>query len=58
MILTYRQSQLLAGSLKRDRQQQELQASGDEAWEDLKAGAKNAWDEVKSAFHDAATKFK
>jgi hypothetical protein len=37
---------------------QELQLSGDDAWETLKAGVEHAWTEVKNAFHDAAAKFK
>jgi predicted ATP-binding protein involved in virulence len=37
---------------------QELQLSGDDAWETLKTGVENAWTEVKNAFHDAAAKFK
>jgi hypothetical protein len=37
---------------------QELQLSGDDAWEALKTGVEHAWTEVKNAFHDAAAKFK
>ncbi len=37
---------------------QELQNSGEEAWEDLKGGFDKAWGDLQSAFDSAVSKFK
>jgi len=36
---------------------QQLQETGDEAWDDIKAGVEKSWTEMKGAFRSAISKF-
>jgi len=36
---------------------QQLQDSGDEAWDDIKAGVEKSWTELRGAFRSAMSKF-
>jgi DNA repair ATPase RecN len=43
---------------KATAQLDELQNSGDEAWEDIKAGLDNAWESLGNAVNSALSRFK